>query len=77
MIAAGTGGAGANPELSGELGVAGGGKYRGFLMTDGNPFDLASPDRIGQRIERIADQSEDVFDADLFERADQLARNCL
>ena len=34
--------AAADAELSGELGVAGGGKYRGFLMTDGDPFDLAN-----------------------------------
>jgi hypothetical protein len=46
-------------------------------MSDANPFDLAPPYRIGKRIEGIADQSEDLLDADLFEHADQLARNRL
>ena len=77
MIAAGAGGAGANRQLAGELGLAGGGKGRALFMTDADPFDLASPHRIGQRIEGIADQSEYLFDADLFERVDQLTRNCL
>lgn len=77
MIAAGAGGAGANRELSGELGLAGGGECRAFFVADADPLDLASPHLIGQRIEGIADQSEDVFDTDLFEHADQLARNRL
>jgi hypothetical protein len=77
VIAAGTGSAGANPEFPGELGLAGGGEGGAFLMTDADPFDLAFPDLIGQRIEGIADQSENLFDADLFEDADQLTRNCL
>jgi hypothetical protein len=46
-------------------------------MADADPLDLASPDRIGQRIQGIADQSENVLDADLFKRADQLAGNRL
>src|ERR1700722_2794253 len=50
MIAAGTGGAGANRELSCQLGLAGGGECGAFFMTDADPLDLASPDRIGQRI---------------------------
>jgi hypothetical protein len=43
VIAAGTGGAGANREPSGELGLAGGGQCRAFLVTNADPFDLASP----------------------------------
>ncbi len=77
MIAAGAGGAGAHRKLPGELGLARGGQRRALFMTDADPFDLASPYRIGQRIEGIADQSEDVFDTDLFEHADQLARHRL
>jgi hypothetical protein len=46
-------------------------------VTDPYPFDLAAPHFIGQWIEGIADQSEDVFDTDLFEHADQLASNRL
>ena len=77
MIAAGAGGAGANRELPGELGLAGGCQRRALFMPYANPFDLAPPHRIGKRIEGIADQSEDLLDADLFEHADQLARNRL
>jgi hypothetical protein len=77
MIAAGAGGAGAHRKLSGELGLAGSGECRAFFVTDADPFDLASPYFIGQRIEGIADQSENMFDADLFEHAYQLARNRL
>ena len=47
MRAAGTGGASTHGELAGELGLAGGGQRRAFLMTDTNPFDMASPERVG------------------------------
>ncbi len=77
MIAAGAGGAGANRKLPGELGLAAGGQRRALFVPDPDPFDLALPHRIGERIEGIADQSEDLFDADLFEHGDQLARNRL
>jgi len=77
MVAAGAGGAGANPELAGELGLTGGGQRRPFLVADTDPFDLASPHSIGQRIEGIADQAEYLSDADLFEHADQLSRDRL
>jgi hypothetical protein len=63
--------------LPGELGLTGSGQGRAFFVTDTDPFDLASPHRIRQRIEGIADQSEDLFDADLFKHADQLARNSM
>jgi len=51
MRAAGTGGAGTHRELAGELGLAGGGQSRSFLMTDTNPFDIASTERVGYRIQ--------------------------
>jgi hypothetical protein len=44
-------------------------------MTDADPLDTGSPDRIGERIEGIADQAEYLLDADLFERPDQQIRN--
>ena len=75
MGAARAGRAGADAEPAGELGLAGGGQRRAFLMTDADPFDLAAPDRVGERIERVADQSEDMFDADLLEHANQKFRN--
>src|SRR5713226_2185058 len=54
-----------------ELGLAGGGERRAFLVADADPFDVAAANRIGERIERVADQSEDVLDPDLFEHANQ------
>ena len=72
MIAAGAGGAGTNRKPPGQFCLAGGGEGRAFFVADADPFDLAAPHRIGQRIEGIADQSEDLLDADLFEHANQL-----
>src|SRR6202022_3569151 len=71
VVAARAGGAGAYPKPAGELGLAGGGQCRAFLVTDADPFDLASPYRVGQRIEGIPDQSEDMPDTDLFDHAAQ------
>src|ERR1700733_15662923 len=74
MRAAGTGGAPATAEPAGQLGLAGGGERRAFLVADTDPFDVAAPYRVGKRIERVADQAENVFDPDLFEHADQYVR---
>ena len=63
--AAGAGGAGAHRKPAGELGLAGRGKRGAFFVADADPFDLASPDRVGERIERIADQPEYMLDPDL------------
>jgi hypothetical protein len=38
---------------------------------------LASAHRIGERVQRVADQSEYLFDARFFERAHQELSNCL
>jgi len=69
--------AGAYRELTGELGLAGGGQRRALFMADADPFNLALPNRISQRIEGIANQSKNMFDADLLEHADQKFRNRL
>ena len=61
MVAAGTGGAGTHRELAGELGLAGGGQRRSFLMTDANPLDAASSNRVGEWIQGVADQCEICF----------------
>jgi len=45
------GGTGTHGELAAELGLAGGGKRRTFLVADTYPSDLAAPDHIGRRIE--------------------------
>jgi hypothetical protein len=54
-----------------EPGLAGRGERCTFLVTDADPFDVAASDRVGERIKRVADQSEDVLDHDLFEHANQ------
>jgi hypothetical protein len=46
-------------------------------MAHANPFDLAPAYRISERIERVADQSKNVFDADLLEHTDQNVRHGL
>jgi hypothetical protein len=40
-------------------------------VPDANPLDLAAANRVAQRVKRIADQSEDLPNPDLFEHADQ------
>jgi hypothetical protein len=77
MRAAGAGGAGAHRKPAGKLGLTGGRKRRAFLVTDADPLDVASPNRVGERIERIADQSENMLDTDLPEHIDQYVRHRL
>jgi hypothetical protein len=77
MRAAGTRGAGTHREVAGKLGLAGGGQRRSFLMSDANPFDTASSDRVSERIQRVTDQSEYLLDPYLFEHTDQDVRNRL
>jgi hypothetical protein len=77
VIAAGAGGAGANAEPAGKLGLASGGQRRAFFVADADTFDLAVANGIRKRVEGIANQSKNVFDADLLERADQKFRNRL
>jgi hypothetical protein len=55
MSAPGTRGTGAYRELAGELGLPGRGQRRSLLMADADPFDSASSNRIGQRIQGVAD----------------------
>jgi hypothetical protein len=45
-------------------------------MPDADPFDLAVPNGIRERVQGIPDQSKNVSDADLFEHADQKLRDC-
>ena len=74
---AGAGRAGADAEPAGQLGLAGGGERRALLVADADPFDAAAANRVGERIERVADQAEDLLDPDLLEHADQDIRDCL
>jgi hypothetical protein len=77
MRAAGTRGAGTHREAAGELGLACGGERRPFLMTDADPLDLGSPDRVGERVQGVADQSKYLPDPNLFEHTDQNVCNRL
>jgi hypothetical protein len=70
MGAAWTQSAGKHREIAGESGLVGGSQRRALLMADFDPFDFASSDRVGERIQRVADQSEYLLDPDLFEDAD-------
>ena len=77
MRTTGTGCAGAYGELTSKLGLAGGGERRAFLVPDPDPFNLASADRIGERVEQVADQSEDMLDPNPLQHIDQNIRDCL
>jgi hypothetical protein len=66
---AGTSCTGTYCEAAGELRLAGGGERGAFLVTNTDPCNVAAANGIGERIERVADQSEDVLDPDLLECA--------
>src|SRR5580700_10962606 len=74
MCAARTGRARADAEPPGELGLPGRSQRRAFLVSDTDPFNLALPDGIREGIEGIANQTENLCDADLFEHTDQKLR---
>src|SRR6202050_1722312 len=67
MRTAGPGRAAAHADPSGQLGLASGGKRSAFLMANADPFNVAAADGVGERIERVADQSENVPDTDLLQ----------
>jgi hypothetical protein len=77
MGAAGPGRPGANAKPARELGLSGGRERRALLVTHADPFDGTAANRVRERIERIADQSENVFDPDLLKHADQHVRHRL
>ena len=77
MGAAGSGRSGADPKPTSKLGLASGCERRSLLMADADPFNFAVADRIGERIERVADQCENMLDANLLEHANQDVRDCL
>lgn len=77
MRAPGTGGAGADREVTGELRLAGGGESRAFFVTHPDPFNLAASNRGREGIERVADQPKNLPDTYLFKHADQDLSNRL
>jgi len=46
-------------------------------MAHADPLDAAAAHRVGERIEGVADQGEDLLHADLLERADKHVRDGL
>jgi hypothetical protein len=82
MGAAGSRRTGADRKPASKLGLAGGGERRSFLMADTNPFNIGAADRIGERIERVANQCENMLDPNLLKHAnhdvrDRLGHRCL
>ena len=75
MCAAGAGGSGADGEPSGQLGLTRGGQRRPLLVADADPFNRAAPNCVGEGIERVANETEDMPDADLLKRSNQHIRN--
>src|SRR5262249_24431220 len=72
MRAARTGRARAHAEPAGQLRLSRGGERGAFFVAHADPLDRAvAADRVAQRIQRIADQAENLPNPDLFEYADQ------
>src|SRR5262249_40592100 len=66
-----TGRARAYAETTSQLGLPGGRECRSFLVPDADPLYRAAANRVAQRVEGVADQTEDLSNADLFQHADQ------
>jgi len=45
-------------------------------MANADPLDLAAANRVGQRVQRVANQGKYLLYADLLERADKLVCDC-
>jgi hypothetical protein len=56
-----------NRKPASELGLTGGGQSGSFLMAHADPLDLAFSNRVSERIQRVADQSEYLLNARLFQ----------
>src|SRR5262249_42052373 len=70
--------AGADRELTREMGLATGGKRRDLLVPDVNPFDLAlAAQRVGQPVETVADDAVNAFDSRRHENVGELIRDPL
>jgi hypothetical protein len=69
--AAGTRRARTHAEAAGQLGLPRSGERCSLLMPDADPLYLATANRVAQRVQRIADQAENLPNPDLFEHTDQ------
>ncbi len=70
-------GAGADRKTAGELGLTRRRERRTLFMANTNPFDGGGSHGIGQRVERVADQSKNLLDADVLKHTHQRLRDCL
>src|ERR1700691_1532911 len=77
MRTAGPGRAAAHAELPGQLSLAGGGKRSAFLVADADPFNVAAAHGVRERVERVADQSENLPDANLLQGVYQYVGHCV
>ena len=64
-------------EPTGELCLARCRERRPFFVADADPFNVAVADSVGEWIKRVANETEYVLDANLFERLNQGAGHCL
>jgi hypothetical protein len=71
MRAARTGRPCADTKPAGQLGLPGSRERCSLFVADADPLNLAAANRVGERIERIADEAEDMLNSDLFEHTDQ------
>ena len=71
MRAAGTSRARAYAEPTSQLGLPSSRECCSLLMAHTDPLYFAAANRVGERIEGIADKPEDVPDPDLFQHSDQ------
>src|ERR1700733_9540822 len=77
MRTAGPGSAAAHAETPGQLSLAGGGKRSAFLMANADPLNVAAANGVGERIERVADKSENVPDSNLLQSVYQYVGHCV
>ena len=68
----------AHRQRAGQMRLGAGGESRDLLVTDVDPLDrLAAPERIGDRIEAVADNPVDPLDPGCGKRCDELIGNAL
>src|ERR1700729_1255398 len=77
MRASGTCGPGTYRKSASQLGLTGGSERSSLLMAHADPLDFAFSNRVGNRIQRVTDQSEYLFNARLCKHVHQDLSNRL